>query len=44
MLESMIKGDQEGNTAHLMKYPKATTAQAFFLPANDWLIITFKLT
>jgi hypothetical protein len=37
MLESMIKGDQEGNNAHLMKYPRATTAQAFFLTANDWL-------
>ncbi len=37
MLESMIKGDQDGNTDHLMKYTRATTAQAFFIPANNWL-------
>jgi putative iron-dependent peroxidase len=37
MLKSMIKGDQDGNTDHLMKYTRATTAQAFFIPANNWL-------
>jgi len=37
MLESMIKGDEDGNTDHLMKYTRATSAQAFFIPANHWL-------
>jgi putative iron-dependent peroxidase len=36
MLESMVKGDQDGNTDHLMKYTTATTGQAFFVPAIDW--------
>lgn len=37
MLESMVKGDENGNTDFLMKYTKATTAQAFFVPSNTWL-------
>ncbi|MCW8356502.1 Dyp-type peroxidase [Marinomonas pontica] len=37
MLESMVKGDKEGNTDHLMKYTRATTGQAFFVPSNEWL-------
>ena len=37
MLESMVKGDENGNTDHLMKYTQATTGQAFFVPSNDWL-------
>ncbi|KZN13356.1 Dyp-type peroxidase [Marinomonas sp. TW1] len=36
MLESMILGDEEGHTDHLMKYTTAKTAQAFFIPANAW--------
>lgn len=38
MLESMVKGDEHGNTDHLMKYTRATTAQAFFIPSNTWLM------
>ena len=38
MLESMVKGDESGNTDHLMKYTRATTGQAFFVPSNQWLI------
>ncbi|NLQ16786.1 Dyp-type peroxidase [Marinomonas sp. M1K-6] len=38
MLESMIKGDEHGNTDHLMKYTRATTGQAFFAPSNQWLM------
>ncbi|MBJ7538839.1 Dyp-type peroxidase [Marinomonas transparens] len=37
MLESMIKGDQDGNTDHIMKYTRAKTGQAFFAPSNHWL-------
>ncbi|WP_346729538.1 Dyp-type peroxidase [Marinomonas lutimaris] len=37
MLESMVKGDENGNTDHLMKYTRATTGQAFFIPSNQWL-------
>mgnify|MGYP000610317935 CR=1 FL=1 len=37
MLDSMIKGDQQGNTDHLMKYTEATSGQAFFVPSNHWL-------
>ncbi|MGO2353867.1 MAG: Dyp-type peroxidase [Marinomonas foliarum] len=37
MLESMVKGDENGNTDNLMKYTQATTGQAFFIPSNDWL-------
>lgn len=37
MLESMVKGDEHGNTDHLMKYTRATTGQAFFVPSNKWL-------
>ena len=36
MLESMIKGDEDGNTDHLMRYTTAKTGQAFFVPAIDW--------
>ncbi|RBP85878.1 putative iron-dependent peroxidase [Marinomonas rhizomae] len=38
MLESMVKGDEHGNTDHLMKYTRATTGQAFFVPSNKWLV------
>ncbi len=38
MLESMVKGDENGNTDHLMKYTRATTGQAFFVPSNKWLV------
>ena len=38
MLESMVKGDENGNTDHLMKYTRATSAQAFFAPSNQWLV------
>jgi putative iron-dependent peroxidase len=38
MLESMVKGDEHGNTDHLMKYTRATTGQAFFVPSNHWLM------
>ncbi|MCW4629961.1 MULTISPECIES: Dyp-type peroxidase [Marinomonas] len=38
MLESMVKGDEQGNTDHLMKYTRATTGQAFFVPSNHWLM------
>ena len=37
MLESMVKGDEHGNTDHLMKYTEAKTGQAFFVPSNEWL-------
>ncbi|NVK74297.1 MAG: Dyp-type peroxidase [Oceanospirillaceae bacterium] len=37
MLESMIKGDENGNTDHLMRYTTATSGQAFFVPSNKWL-------
>ncbi|ETX09759.1 peroxidase [Marinomonas ushuaiensis DSM 15871] len=37
MLESMVKGDEHGNTDHLMKYTSAKTGQAFFVPAIEWL-------
>lgn len=37
MLKSMVNGDEEGNTDHLMKYTQATTGQAFFVPSNAWL-------
>ncbi len=36
MLESMIMGDEQGHTDHLMKYTTAKTAQAFFMPPNSW--------
>ncbi|MBR7889194.1 Dyp-type peroxidase [Marinomonas sp. A79] len=36
MLESMVKGDEDGNTDHLMQYTQATTGQAFFIPSNTW--------
>ena len=38
MLESMILGDEQGNTDHLMKYTEAKTAQAYFVPANEWFL------
>ncbi|MFT2097674.1 Dyp-type peroxidase [Marinomonas sp. 2405UD66-6] len=36
MLESMVKGDEHGNTDHLMKYTSIKTSQAFFVPAVEW--------
>jgi putative iron-dependent peroxidase len=36
MLESMIKGDEDGNTDHLMKYTSIKTSQAFFVPPINW--------
>ncbi|MCB5162408.1 Dyp-type peroxidase [Marinomonas algarum] len=38
MLESMVKGDKQGNTDHLMKYTRATSGQAFFIPSNNWFL------
>lgn len=37
MLESMILGDGEGHTDHLLKYTRAVTGQAFFAPSPAWL-------
>ncbi|MGB0467842.1 MAG: Dyp-type peroxidase [Pontibacterium sp.] len=37
MLESMINGDAEGHTDHLLKYTRAVTGAAFFAPSVDWL-------
>lgn len=37
MLESMVKGDENGNTDHIMKYTSAKTGQAFFIPTIEWL-------
>lgn len=37
MLESMLLGDEEGHTDHLMKYTSIKTGQAFFVPSIDWL-------
>jgi len=37
MLESMIKGDGEGHTDHLLKYTRAVTGQAFFAPSVTFL-------
>ncbi len=36
MLKSMVVGDNEGNTDHLMKYTQAITGQAFFVPNIEW--------
>lgn len=33
MLASMVKGDSEGHTDHLLKYTRAVTGQAFFAPS-----------
>ncbi|MDF2181579.1 Dyp-type peroxidase [Neptuniibacter sp. CAU 1671] len=33
MLESMIQGDGEGHTDHLLRYTRAVTGQAFFAPS-----------
>ena len=37
MLESMISGDIQGHTDHLLKYSVAVTGQAFFAPSVEWL-------
>ncbi|WP_432472437.1 Dyp-type peroxidase [Amphritea sp. HPY] len=37
MLESMIGGDKEGHTDHLLKYTRAVTGQAFFAPSVGFL-------
>ncbi len=37
MLESMLVGDGEGHTDHLMKYSHAVTGASFFAPPRDWL-------
>lgn len=37
MLKSMLTGDEEGKTDHLMNYTKAVTGQAFFIPSLNWL-------
>lgn len=37
MLESMLVGDGEGHTDHLMTYSHAVTGASFFAPARDWL-------
>jgi putative iron-dependent peroxidase len=37
MLKSMIEGDGEGHTDHLLKYTRAVTGQAFFAPSISFL-------
>lgn len=37
MLESMVKGDEDGHTDHLMKFTTAHTGNAFFIPPVTWL-------
>ncbi|WP_191602837.1 Dyp-type peroxidase [Marinomonas algicola] len=37
MLKSMLIGDDEGKTDHLMKYTQAVTGQSFFVPSLNWL-------
>lgn len=36
MLESMVVGDEHGNTDRLMQFTQAKTGQAFFVPALNW--------
>lgn len=38
MLKSMIEGDEHGNSDYLMKYTRAQTGNAFFVPPMQWLI------
>lgn len=37
MLKSMIEGDQQGHTDHLMRFTQAVTGQSYFAPSNTWL-------
>lgn len=37
MLQSMIEGDGQGHTDHLLKYTRAVTGQAFFAPDSEFL-------
>jgi porphyrinogen peroxidase len=37
MLKSMLIGDEDGKTDHLMNYTQAVTGQAFFVPNVNWL-------
>jgi putative iron-dependent peroxidase len=37
MLKSMVEGDGEGHTDHLLKYTRAVTGQAFFAPSRVFL-------
>lgn len=37
MLESMVKGDEQGRYDHLMKFTTAHTGNAFFIPPTYWL-------
>ena len=37
MLQSMVKGDEHGRADHLMKYTRATTGSAFFVPTLNFL-------
>lgn len=37
MLESMVKGDDEGNFDHMLKYTQAETGAAFFAPSLNFL-------
>jgi len=37
MLESMVQGDDEGHTDHLMRYTKAVSGAAFFAPSIEFL-------
>ncbi|WP_286239647.1 Dyp-type peroxidase [Neptuniibacter halophilus] len=37
MLQSMIEGDGEGHSDHLLKYTRAVTGQAFFAPSVAFL-------
>ncbi|REG86489.1 Dyp-type peroxidase [Marinomonas pollencensis] len=36
MLESMVKGDEQGHYDHLMRFTTAHTGNAFFIPATRW--------
>lgn len=38
MLRSMIMGDDEGNSDHLLKYTQALTGSSFFAPSLDFLL------
>ena len=37
MLQSMIKGDEQGRYDHLLDYSRAVTGASFFAPAVGWL-------
>ncbi len=37
MLESMVKGDEQGHADNLLLYTRAVTGAAYFAPSIDWL-------